>query len=139
MTGVIECEKEAESCLRLAEKETDPAVKMLLRSMARSWLGLADQFLQDWAETARRHGEPAAECEERAAEWEAIRPLLARAPQFLALLDEVETVWGNEFASDDPIDGGDLVEWFGEWLPKVRTAVAGFRGQGPITPEESGP
>jgi hypothetical protein len=44
MTGVIECEQEAGSCLRLAEKETDPVVKLLLRSMARSWLGLADQF-----------------------------------------------------------------------------------------------
>ena len=44
MIGVNECEQEAGSCLRLAEKETDPAVKMLLRSMARSWLGLADQF-----------------------------------------------------------------------------------------------
>jgi hypothetical protein len=29
--------------LRLAKKETDPAVKLLLRSMARSWIGLADQ------------------------------------------------------------------------------------------------
>jgi hypothetical protein len=29
--------------LRLAKKETDPAVKVLLRSMARSWIGLADQ------------------------------------------------------------------------------------------------
>jgi hypothetical protein len=45
MIGVIECEQEAGSCLRLAEKETDPAVKLLLRSMARSWLGLADQIL----------------------------------------------------------------------------------------------
>ncbi len=45
MIGVSECEQEAGSCLRLAEKETDPAVKLLLRSMARSWLGLADQIL----------------------------------------------------------------------------------------------
>ena len=45
MTGVTECEQEAGSCLRLAEKETDPVVKLLLRSMARSWLGLADQIL----------------------------------------------------------------------------------------------
>jgi hypothetical protein len=29
--------------LRLAKRETDPAVKLLLRSMARSWIGLADQ------------------------------------------------------------------------------------------------
>jgi len=102
-------------------------------------LGLADQFLQDWMETVRRHGEPAAECEQRAAEWEAIRPLLARAPQFLALLDEAETSWGGEFANDNPVDGGDLVEWFAEWLPKVRMAVAGFRGQGPVTTSEGGP
>ena len=45
MIGVSECEQEAGSCLRLAERETDPAVKLLLRSMARSWLGLADQIL----------------------------------------------------------------------------------------------
>jgi hypothetical protein len=43
MFDVVACETEAGSCLRLAEKETDPAVKVLLRSMARSWLGLADQ------------------------------------------------------------------------------------------------
>jgi hypothetical protein len=102
-------------------------------------LGLADQFLQDWAETAHRHGEAAKDCEKRAAEWDAIRPLLARAPQLLALLDEAETLWGGEFANDNPIDGGDLVEWFAEWLPKVRTAVAGFRGQGAITTSGGGP
>ena len=91
-------------------------------------------------ETVRRHGEPAAECEQRAAEWEAIRPLMARAPQFpLAFLDEAETLWGDELFSDKPIDGGDLVEWFAEWLPKVRMAVAGFRGQGPVTTSEGGP
>jgi hypothetical protein len=43
MFDVVACETEARSCLRLAKKETDPAVKLLLRSMARSWIGLADQ------------------------------------------------------------------------------------------------
>jgi hypothetical protein len=43
MFDVVACESEARSCLRLAKKETDPAVKLLLRSMARSWIGLADQ------------------------------------------------------------------------------------------------
>jgi hypothetical protein len=43
MFDVVACETEARSCLRLAKKETDPAVKVLLRSMARSWIGLADQ------------------------------------------------------------------------------------------------
>jgi hypothetical protein len=43
MLDVVACETEARSCLRLAKNETDPAVKVLLRSMARSWIGLADQ------------------------------------------------------------------------------------------------
>jgi hypothetical protein len=43
MFDVVACETEARSCLRLAKKETDPTVKLLLRSMARSWIGLADQ------------------------------------------------------------------------------------------------
>jgi hypothetical protein len=87
-------------------------------------LGLADQFLQDWAETAHRHGEAAKECEERAAEWDAIRPLLALAPRFLALLEEADIAWGGDFANDNPVDGGDLVEWFAQWLPEVHTAIA---------------
>jgi hypothetical protein len=94
-------------------------------------LGLADQFLQDWAESARRHGEPADPCEERAAEWEAIRPLLALAPRFLALLDEADNAWGDAFANDYAVNGGDLVEWFAAWFPKVRSAIAAVRGGGP--------
>jgi hypothetical protein len=92
-------------------------------------LGLADQFLQDWAETTRRHGEAADHCAERAAEWEAIRPLLQSAPTLFGLLNEAEIYWGDEFGSDNPIDGGDLVEWFAEWLTKVRTAIAAAQGQ----------
>jgi hypothetical protein len=92
-------------------------------------LGLADQFLEDWAESARRHGECGHDCEERAAEWETIRPLLASAPNLLAVLGEAETRWGDEFASDSPIDGGDLVEWFAAWIPKVRAAIAATQGQ----------
>jgi hypothetical protein len=92
-------------------------------------LGLADQFLEDWGESARRHGECGHDCEKRAAEWDAIRPLLASAPNLLAVLDEAETGWGDEFASGNPINGGDLVEWFAEWLPKVRTAIAAVQGQ----------
>ena len=59
----------------------------------------------------------------------ALADLFAAAPQLLALLDETETLWGDEFASGNPIDGGDLVEWFAAWLPKVRTAIAATRGQ----------
>jgi hypothetical protein len=35
----------------------------------------------------------------------------------------------GEFAGDNPVDGGDQVEWFAEWLPKVRTAIAPLREQ----------
>jgi hypothetical protein len=92
-------------------------------------LGLGDQFLEDWGESARRHGECGHDCEERAAEWEAIRPLLASAPHLFAALVEAQICWGGEFASGNPINGGDLVAWFAEWLPKVRIAIAGVRGQ----------
>jgi hypothetical protein len=80
-------------------------------------------------ESARRHGECGRDCEKRAAEWKAIRPLLVSAPNLLAVLGEAEICWGDEFASDNPIDGGDLVEWFGQWLPTVRIAIAAAQGQ----------
>ena len=47
-------------------------------------------------------------------------------------------VRGAVFTSDDPVDSGDLVEWFADWLPKVRAAIVGFRGQDTIMPENSG-
>jgi hypothetical protein len=64
---------------------------------------------------------------------------LALASQFLALLDEAETMWSSNLTGNDPIDGGDLVEWFAEWLPKVRSAIAGFRGQCALTASEGQP
>jgi hypothetical protein len=75
------------------------------------------------------HSEPADDCEERAPEWEAIRSLLLSAPRLFELLNEAETFGGHEFASDSPIDGGDVVEWFAAWLPKVRAAIAAVQGQ----------
>ena len=90
-------------------------------------------FLQDWSENARRHGESAKECEERAAEWESIRPLLALAPQLLVLLDEAETFWGGDLTGDDPIDGGDLVECFAEWLPQSPIGLATIPAQSELS------
>jgi hypothetical protein len=59
----------------------------------------------------------------------ALADLFAAAPRLLALLNEAEDYWGGAFASGDPVDGGDLVEWFAAWLPKARTAVAATQGQ----------
>ena len=55
-------------------------------------LGLADQFIEDWAEDAIHGGKRDADYEQRNAEWEAIRPLLVQAP---ALLDALEDLLGD--------------------------------------------
>jgi hypothetical protein len=47
--------------------------------------------------------------------------------KLLVLLDEAETFWGGDLTGDDLIDGGDLVEWFAEWLPKVQSASPRYR------------
>ena len=47
--------------------------------------------------------------------------LLARAPTMLRLLCEALTLFATEFDDDEPINGGDLVDRFGEWR---RSAIA---------------
>jgi hypothetical protein len=67
-------------------------------------------------------------CENKAT-TNALADLFTVAPQLFELLNEAEIFWGDEFASDNPIDGGDLVEWFAEWLPRVRTTIAAVQGR----------
>ena len=55
--------------------------------------------------------------------------LFAAAPRLFALLERADSDWRDAFASDGPINGGDLVEWFAEWLPNVRAAIAAARGE----------
>lgn len=52
-------------------------------------LGLADQFLDDWAEDAVQAGKPDEDYEQRSKEWMAIRPLLISAPAMLKGLKEI--------------------------------------------------
>ena len=52
-------------------------------------LGLADQFLDDWAEDAVQGGKPDEDYEQRSTEWKAIRPLLLSAPAMLKGLKEI--------------------------------------------------
>jgi hypothetical protein len=52
-------------------------------------LGLADQFLDDWAEDAVQGGKRDENYEQRSTEWKAIRPLLLFAPAMLKGLKEV--------------------------------------------------
>lgn len=45
-------------------------------------------------------------------------------PSALALLDEADGLWRAAFADDQPVDGGDLVDWFAQWLVRVQAALA---------------
>jgi hypothetical protein len=65
--------------------------------------------------------------------------LFTAAPQLIDVLDEADIVWGEAFDSDNPIDGGDLVEWSAEWLPKARAVIATARGQRTGAADEAGP
>lgn len=57
-------------------------------------LGLADQFLEEWAESAIQSGKPDEEYEERNAAWQAIRPLLVAAPDLLESTVKFITICG---------------------------------------------
>jgi len=63
-------------------------------------LGLADQFLDDWAEDAVQGGKPDEDYEQRSTEWKAIRPLLLSAPAMLKGLKEIAHISPG---SSDPI------------------------------------
>jgi hypothetical protein len=52
-------------------------------------LGLADQFLDDWAEDAVQGGKPDEDYEQRSTEWKVIRTLLVSAPAMLKGLKEI--------------------------------------------------
>lgn len=47
--------------------------------------------------------------------------LLARSPTMLRLLGEAFALFADEFQADGPINGGDLVDFFGAWR---RRAIA---------------
>lgn len=50
-------------------------------------------------------------------------------PEALTLLEEAVAAWDEAFADDQPVDGGDLVEWFAQWLPRVQAVLAAVRSQ----------
>ncbi len=63
-------------------------------------LGLADQFLDDWAEDAVQGGKPDEDYEERSTEWKIIRPLLLTAPAMFKGLKEIVQI---SQGSSDPM------------------------------------
>ena len=78
-------------------------------------LGLADQFLDDWAEDAVQGGKPDEDYERRSTEWKVIRPLLVSAPVMLKGLKEIAHFCQN---SSDPV----VISC----ATLARTALAGF-------------
>ena len=63
-------------------------------------LGLADQFLDDWAEDAVQGGKPDEDYEQRSAEWKVIRPILVSAPAMFKELKEIGFICQD---SSDPV------------------------------------
>ena len=55
-------------------------------------LGLADQFLEDWAEDAVREGKSDEDYEQRSAEWSVVRPLLVFAPTLFRALKDIASL-----------------------------------------------
>lgn len=70
-------------------EETMKPIETISNTHVDSLLGLADQFLEDWAEDAVQAGKPDPDYEERMAEWTATRPVLLAAPAFLRALVEI--------------------------------------------------
>jgi hypothetical protein len=63
-------------------------------------LGLADQFLDDWAEDAVQGGKPDDDYEQRSTDWKVIRPLLVSAPAMFKGLKEIAHICQD---SSDPV------------------------------------
>jgi hypothetical protein len=77
-------------------------------------LGLADQFLEDWEQTALEAEDDTgyAEFQERHDEWQALRPLLLAAPEMLATLEKatetINALLASGEANISTLAGGEL-------------------------------
>ena len=86
-------------------------------------LGLADQFLEDW-ESDEGKNDP--ECQERRAEWDAIRPLLATSPRLLVILQDALLQSGYGITAPIPEQDRYMVP---AWIYSARAVIATIRGQ----------
>jgi hypothetical protein len=83
-TGLCECAK-----CGYTDRADRFRVPPFTRLDAYRLLGLADGFLDQWAERAVQSGRRDLAYEERLAEWQQIRPLLQAAPALLAVLQRL--------------------------------------------------
>lgn len=95
-----------------------------------------------WAPRAMRctllseHGNPLIEMAPQSAEGRSTFgdnvTLMHAAPKMLAALRLAEEAWGSAADNDEPINGGDMVDWFtNHFLPAARTAIAEASGAKP--------
>ncbi len=82
-------------------------------------LGLADQFLEDWAEDAVQGGNRDAAYEERAADWKAMRPVLAGSTTMFKTLKAIASLCSG---SSDPI-AAQCAALAGAALPKLDSSA----------------
>jgi hypothetical protein len=70
-------------------------------------LGLADQFLENWAEDAIQSGEPDEDYEQNQEEWQALRPILVAAPDVVGALNGLlRAIWAAALPCDVFADAG---------------------------------
>ncbi len=86
-------------------------------------LGLADQFLEDW-DSDEGKNDPA--CKECRSEWDAMRPLLANAPQLLTVLQDALLQSGYGITAPIPEQDRYMVP---AWIYSAREVIATIRGQ----------
>lgn len=82
------------------EEKAMKATELIHRVDVDRLLGLADQFLEDWAEDAVQAGKRDPDYEERVAEWAALRPVLLASQEFLRSLVEIASFCDG---SSDPM------------------------------------
>ena len=68
-------------------------------------------------------------------EAEGYARILSGAPAMLDLLAVLILSWGKAVERDEPIDGGDAVEWLAEFTTEVRKTLAAMVG--PQTPGQA--
>ena len=52
--------------------------------------------------------------------------------QLLDVMDEAEMQWADALIKGEDINAGDLVDWFAEWLPRVRAAMDDARASAEV-------
>ena len=56
-------------------------------------------------------------------------PLISCAPDMLNMLERIANAYGDAVINDEPINGGDMVEWYGENWAEIQRLVSRAKGE----------